>query len=77
MLNGTAGRIWLPTYLLELNYVDGLWGHIKRTALNNHFFVDLSSLEGAIHATFRALNRNTRSPLDMLLNLNTESARSA
>jgi transposase len=68
---------WLPTYSPELNYVDGLWGYVKKTALNNHFFGDVGSLEHAIHSTFRALNRKTRSPLDMSFTLKKDLRKSA
>lgn len=68
---------WLPKYSPELNYVDGLWGYVKKTALNNHFFGDVGSLERAIHGTFRALNRKTRSALDMSFSLKKELRKSA
>ena len=68
---------WLPKYSPELNYVDGLWGYVKKTALNNHFFGEVGSLERAIHEAFRALNRKTRSPLDLSFNLKNELRKSA
>jgi transposase len=66
-----AHVFWLPKYSPELNYIDALWGYIKRTALNNHFFGNIPSLEKAIHRSFRSLNRKTRSALHISFTLNT------
>ncbi len=53
--------IWLPKYSPELNLIEGLWGYLKRSALNNYFFGEIESLEAAIHDTFSTLQRRTRS----------------
>ena len=65
-----AQVFWLPKYSPELNYMDALWGYIKRTALNNHFFGNTQSLEKAIHRSFRSLNRKTRSALHISFTVN-------
>lgn len=57
--------IWLPRYSPELNLIEGLWGYLKRSALNNYFFGDIATLEKAIVQTFRHLNRNPGTTLGL------------
>jgi transposase len=57
--------VWLPRYSPELNLIEGLWGYLKRSALNNYFFGDLASLEDAIHDAFAALQQNPESTLSL------------
>ena len=49
--------IWLPRYSPELNLIEGLWGYLKRSSLNNYFFGDIESLETAIHEIFDQLQQ--------------------
>jgi transposase len=42
-----ALTVWLPRYSPELNLIEGLWGYLKRSALNNYFYGDNGSLQGA------------------------------
>jgi len=37
--------IWLPRYSPELNLIEGLWGYLKRSALNNYFYGNICSLQ--------------------------------
>ena len=55
--------IWLPRYSPELNLIEGLWGYLKRSALNNYFYGNTKSLEGAIHRAFRDLQRRPHTML--------------
>jgi transposase len=55
--------IWLPRYSPELNLIEGLWGYLKRSALNNYFYGDMRSLEAAIHHAFRELQRRPNTTL--------------
>lgn len=55
--------IWLPRYSPELNLIEGLWGYLKRSALNNYFHGDMRSLEAAIHHAFRDLQRRPHTTL--------------
>jgi transposase len=57
--------VWLPRYSPELNLIEGLWGYLKRSALNNYFFGDLASLEDAIHDAFDALQQNPETTLSL------------
>jgi transposase len=57
--------VWLPRYSPELNLIEGLWGYLKRSALNNYFFGDLASLEEAIHDAFSALQQNPQTSLTL------------
>jgi len=56
---------WLPRYSPELNLIEGLWGYLKRSALNNYFFGDIESLEAAIHETFTQLQQHPESALSL------------
>jgi len=55
--------IWLPRYSPELNLIEGLWGYLKRSALNNYFYGNIRSLERAIHRSFRNLQRSPKTTL--------------
>jgi len=55
--------IWLPRYSPELNLIEGLWGYLKRSALNNYFYGNIGSLERAIHQAFRNLQRSPHTTL--------------
>jgi transposase len=57
--------VWLPRYSPELNLIEGLRGYLKRSALNNHFFGDIESLEAAIHDAFNELQRRPETTLSL------------
>ena len=57
--------IWLPVYSPELNLIEGLWGYLKRSALNNYFFGDVESLEAAIHQAFSELQQHPETALSL------------
>jgi len=69
--------VWLPTYSPELNAIEGLWGYMKRTALNNYFFGTLENLEDAIGRAFAALNSNPASTLALAYRTSQKIRRSA
>ena len=56
---------WLPIYSPELSAIEGLWGHLKKTALNNYFFGDTVRLEDAINRAFYELNRHPETALSL------------
>lgn len=57
--------IWLPSYSPELNLIEGLWGYLKRSSLNNYFFGSVPSLERAIVDTFTDLNQRPQTTLSL------------
>ncbi len=57
--------IWLPRYSPELNLIEGLWGYLKRSALNNYFYGDVSSLEGAIQDAFTNIQQHPETALSL------------
>lgn len=57
--------LWLPPYSPELNLIEGLWGYLKRSALNNYFFGDIESLELAIHEAFANLQQHPETALSL------------
>jgi transposase len=56
---------WLPKYAPELNEIEIVWGNLKSRHLAHRTFIDLNSLDSAIHHAGAELNlvRN-RDPLD-------------
>jgi transposase len=56
---------WLPKYAPELNDIEIVWGDLKSHHLAHRTFIDLDSLDSAIHHAGAELNlvRN-RDPLD-------------
>ena len=57
--------IWLPVYSPELNLIEGLWGYLKRSALNNYFFGDTASMEQAIHEALAELQQHPETALSL------------
>jgi len=57
--------LWLPTYSPELNLIEGLWGYLKRSGLNNYFFGDVETLEVAIDEVFADLNQHPETTLSL------------
>ena len=57
--------VWLPKYSPELNLIEGLWGYLKRSALNNYFYGDLVSLEKAIDAALAELQQHPETALSL------------
>lgn len=69
--------VWLPTYSPELNLIEGLWGYLKRSALNNYFFGEIDSLEAAIHETFSELQQHPETALSLAYKMNTNLRKTA
>jgi len=47
---------WLPAYCPDLNLIERLWGHLKRTFLANVLFVSIADLVNAFQRGVRAVN---------------------
>jgi len=57
--------IWLPPYSPNLNLIEGLWGYLKRSALNNYFYGEIESLEATIHEAFTELQQRPETTLSL------------
>lgn len=57
--------VWLPKYSPDLNLIDGLWGYLKGSALNNYFYGNLESLEVAIDEAFEELQQHPETALSL------------
>jgi len=57
--------VWLPKYSPELNLIEGLWGYLKRSALNNYFCGDMESLEAAADGALRELQQHPETALSL------------
>jgi transposase len=62
--------VWLPKYSPELNAIEGLWGYLKKSALNNYFFGDADSMEAAIHEAFAELQQHPETALSLAYKTN-------
>jgi putative transposase len=69
--------VWLPTYSPELNLIEGLWGYLKRSALNNYFYGEIESLETAIHQAFSELQQHPETALSLAYKMNTNLRKTA
>lgn len=47
--------VWLPKRGRELNAIEGHWGYLKSSTLNDHFYGDMAFLEVAVDDAFREL----------------------
>jgi len=57
--------LWLPKYSPELNLIEGLWGYLKKSALNNYFYGTVESLEVAVHDAFTELQQHPETALSL------------
>lgn len=69
--------IWLPRYSPELNLIEGLWGYLKRSALNNYFYGNVESLEKAIHGAFGELQQHPDRALSLAYRIATNLRKTA
>lgn len=69
--------LWLPKYSPELNAIEGLWGYLKRRALNNYFFGTIERLEQAVTEAFDALNADPTTTLSLTYNTAQKLGRTA
>ena len=69
--------VWLPTYSPELNLIEGLWGYLKRSALNNYFYGEIESLGAAIHEAFSELQQHPETALSLAYKMNTNLRKTA
>lgn len=69
--------VWLPRYSPELNLIEGLWGYLKRSALNNYFFGEIDSLETAIHDAFGELQQHPETTLSLAYRTGTNLRKTA
>lgn len=69
--------IWLPRYSPELNLIEGLWGYLKRSALNNYFYGNIESLEAAIHQAFSVLQQHPETALSLAYKTSTNLRKTA
>lgn len=57
--------VWLPKYSPELNLIEGLWGYLKKSALNNYFYGDMASLASAIDDALKELQQHPETALSL------------
>ena len=69
--------VWLPKYSPELNAIEGLWGYLKKSALNNYFFGSVENLEEAIVRAFEKLNRSPKTTLSLAYKVSRNLCRTA
>lgn len=69
--------IWLPPYSPELNLIEGLWGYLKRSALNNYFYGEIKSMEAAIHEAFTELQQHPETALSLAYKTSTNLRKTA
>lgn len=69
--------VWLPKYSPELNLIEGLWGYLKKSALNNYFFGEIASLESAIHDALAELQQHPETALSLAYKTGTDLRKTA
>jgi transposase len=57
--------VWLPKYSPELNLIEGLWGYLKKSSLNNYFYGDISSLASAVDNALKELQQHPETALSL------------
>jgi len=68
-LNKMKDRIelmFLPPYSPELNLIEGLWGWLKSSVINNVFFQTLSKVSIAVQKFIRCINKVPTQIIDRL-----------
>jgi transposase len=68
-LNKMKDRIelmFLPPYSPEFNLIEGLWGWLKSSVINNVFFPTLSKVSIAVQKFIRYINKIPTQTIDRL-----------
>ena len=52
--------IWNAAYAPNLNDIEGVWGQLKRSSVNNYYFETAQNLENAVLQAIRQRNRSVR-----------------
>jgi transposase len=68
-LNKMKDRIelmYLPPYSPDLNLIEGLWGWLKSSVINNVFFSTLSKVRSAVQKFIRCINKVPMQIIDRL-----------
>ena len=60
-----------------MNLIEGLWGYVKRSALNNYFYGDLPSLEEAVDDALQELQQHPETALSLVYKTAKDLRRSA
>jgi transposase len=58
--------MFLPPYSPELNLIEGLWGWLKSSVINNVFFKSLSQVRSTIQTFIRHINKVPTQTIDRL-----------
>ena len=60
-----------------MNLIEGLWGYLKRSALNNYLYGKIESLEAAVHEAFTELQQHPETALFPAYKTSTNSRKTA
>ena len=67
----------LPKYSPELNLIEGLWGYLKKSALNNYFYGTVETLEAALDEAFTELQQDPETALSLAYKTGTNLRKTA
>jgi len=71
---GRLTVLWMPKYSPNLNLIERVWGHLKRSALANVFHGTPGRLAVAIHRAVEGLNDNKNQMLRILFHDQTRNS---
>jgi putative transposase len=60
--------IWNAAYTPNLNLIERFWGHLKSSAIHNHYFETVDNLEDAILHAIDSINQSVEHPFRLKLN---------
>jgi len=66
LANPRLTLMFLPTYSPKLNLIEGLWGWLKDTCINNVFFAKVYQIRAAIHKFIAMINSDLNQIIDRL-----------
>ena len=58
--------MFLPPYSPEMNLIEGLWGWIKSSIINNVFYPSLNKVRNAVQKFIRNINMVPTQTIDRL-----------
>ena len=64
--NPRLALMFLPPYSPKLNIIEGLWGWLKDTCINNVFFSKFYQIRIAVRKFIKMVNSNTMNTIDRL-----------
>lgn len=63
---GYDAQVFLPSYSLKLNLIEGLWKWLKDSVINNTFYSTVKEIKSAVREFINNINLSSQKVIDRL-----------